>query len=251
MDPDYKMNAKKFGTAACTALLKTILLAFNLIFFAIGLAFLVIGIYGYKVFSDFFQFAPSSHIYIPLICIGITMMGIGLLSLWCTPKGVSWLLYLYGAIIFVLFVAIFSISVLFMVKRDAFETTLKTSIDNSIKNYPKEKESIDLLQSTIKCCGLENYADWFTTTWANKKNSVPDSCCKVQNKLECNHENLGKNLTDIYQQGCYSKVYNTIEENYGFIGGIGFASSLIIFGGSLLSCALASNIKKNKYEEME
>ena len=82
------------------------------------MAFFVIGIYGIKMFKDFFTFAPGNIIYLPFICIGIFMMLVGMLSLWCTPKGVSWLLYLYGIIVFILFVAILALSAAFMVKRD-------------------------------------------------------------------------------------------------------------------------------------
>lgn len=145
------MDKKNFATVACTALLKTLLLAFNLIFFAIGLAFFIIGIYGFKVFSHFFSFAPGTSIYVPIICIGLFMMITGILSLWCTPKGVSWLLYIYGVVIFVLFLAIFSTSIVFMVRRDAFENTVKAGIENSVKSYQvKNKDtSIDVLQSTV------------------------------------------------------------------------------------------------------
>ena len=82
------------------------------------MAFFVIGIYGIKMFKDFFTFAPGNIIYMPFIGIGIFMMLVGMLSLWCTPKGVSWLLYSYGVIVFILFVAILGLSALFMVKRD-------------------------------------------------------------------------------------------------------------------------------------
>ena len=41
-----------------------------------------------KAFKDFFSFAPSQAIYVPIICIGIFMTIVGVLSLWCTPKGI-------------------------------------------------------------------------------------------------------------------------------------------------------------------
>jgi hypothetical protein len=68
----------------------------------------------------------------------------------------------------------------------------------------------------------------------------------------CVHENLNiLNITDIWQIGCYEKVHSAIETKYALIGGIGFACSLFIFLGSLLSCCLARNIRKNRYEPME
>lgn len=77
----------------------------------------MIGIYGLQVFKDFFQFTTGSHLYIPILVVGIVMTVVGVLSLWFTPKGLSWMLYIYGIIVFVLFVVIFSMSILFMAKR--------------------------------------------------------------------------------------------------------------------------------------
>lgn len=243
------MDAKSFGTMAWTAFLKTLLLVFNLVFFTIGLAFFIIGIYGIKVFKDFFSFAHGNTIYIPFISIGLFMMVVGILSLWCTPKGISWLLYLYGVIVFLLFVSILAISVLFVVKRDAIETPLKSAITNAMEIYPEKAESIDLLQSTIKCCGSENYTDWFLTKWANNRKSVPISCCKNQTSCE-NLDISQSNPVDIYQQGCFRKFFDSIENNYALISGVGFASAIIILGGSIISCALASNLNKNRYEQV-
>jgi len=230
-----------------------LLLAFNLVFLVIGFAFLAIGIYGLQVFKSFLTFAPSNYIYIPTICIGAFLVLVGALSLWCTPKGVTWLLYLYGLIVFVLFVALVGVSTLFMVKRDAFEHTLKLSIENSIKFYPENAQAVDLMQSTIKCCGSDNYTDWFKTTWANEERRVPKSCCNdLSNLSKCKNENITMdNLSsDIYHQGCFRKLFTSIEDNYALIGGVGYATSVIVLTGSFLACLLAQNVRKNRYDQM-
>lgn len=245
------MNVKQFGTAAWTAILKTMLFIFNIVFFAIGVAFLTIGIYGMTVFKNFFSFAPSNYIYLPFICIGIFMILVGLLSLWCTPKGVTWLLSLYAVIIFSLFIVVLAVSAIFMVKRGALEDNLKTAIETGMANYPKEAPSIDLMQTHLECCGSHNYTDWFDSVWAGHQNNVPLSCCINQAPGQCVHEHLSDNLTSIYTKGCYQKVSTTIEENYIMIGVVGFVSSIIIFFGSVISCTLAQNLKRNRYETVE
>jgi len=102
------------------------------------------------------------------------------------------------------------------------------------------------MQQTIRCCGSQNYTDWFATTWGKENlRSVPISCCK--NQTECDQ----KSTTQIYTMGCYAKVYDAVENNYQLISGIGFASAIIIFGGSLISCSLARNLNKNRYEQVE
>ncbi|CAF0913266.1 unnamed protein product [Brachionus calyciflorus] len=245
------MEGKKFKTAACTAFLKTLMMMFNLVFFLIGFALLVAGFYGYKVFKQFFVFAPSTSIYFPIIFIGLFMMFVGAYAFWCTPKGTVWLLNVYSILIFVLFLSIFSISILFSVKHDSWKGTLKQGIDRSINNYQNDTRSIDFLQMSIKCCGSENYTDWFNTQWANQEKRVPKSCCIK--KQACVNEGLetSANATDIYQKGCYAKVESLINEKFIIIIAIGFISSFIVLGGSFLTCLLAQNLNKHRYEQME
>lgn len=245
------MDAKRFGTAACTALLKLLLMIFNVLFFCIGLVFLVVGIYGTRSFKEIFSFTQSSYIYVPIICIGLFMCIVGVLALWCTPKGVTWLLYLYSVVVFVLFLSVFTISILFVVKRDAFENTIHDGISNAMKNYPSVT-TIDLAQENLRCCGLNNYTDWFQSKWAAGSNNVPESCCLPNLPHICGHLNLTPlNSTDLFQDGCYKKMKAIIEDKYLIIAGIGFGASFVILLGSLLTCTLSHNLKKNRYEQVE
>jgi len=238
------------GSAVCTGMLKSILFLFNIVFFTLGFCLALIGIYGLKSFDSFFSMVSTSSVWTSLLIIGIFMVFVALLSFWCIPKGVTWLLNMYGLIVFLLFVCVLCSSSVFMIRRDALEDTIKNGVSSSMKSYPNGSESIDLMQSTIKCCGLVSYSDWFTTEWASRNQSVPLSCCI--NKLKCLHLNMNlNNITDIYQEGCYKKVQTVIEREYTLIGGIGFATSILIFSGSLVSFWLARNIKRNRYEEME
>ena len=108
--------------------------------------------------------------------------------------------------------------------------------------------------------------------WGKQLRRVPESCCKNPN---CTHTNLpDTNATTIYDEvfisytfflkkeynllslsnkkkGCSEKFINLIEKNYALIGGIGFASSVFILAGSLLSCGLASHIRRVRYELVE
>ncbi len=46
------------------------------------------------------------------------MIVVAVLSFWFIPKGVTWLLNLYGAIVFLLFICVVCASSAFMIKRD-------------------------------------------------------------------------------------------------------------------------------------
>jgi len=242
---------RRCGSTACIAMLKTVLFFFNVIFFALGACLFLIGIYGIKNLNSTFTFAPNNSIWLSLICIGVFMLFVAVFSFWFIPKGVTWLLNLYGAIVFILFICVVCASSAFIVKRDSLEETIKTEITNIVVNYPsKSAESLDLMQSNFHCCGSLSYTDWFKTSWSQNKDQVPISCCIK--KDVCVHQNLiANNATDIWQEGCYEKMRNTIDKEYTLIGGLGFGSSFIIFFGSVLSWWLASNIKSNKYEVMQ
>lgn len=243
------VKLSRCGSATCTAMLKTLLFFFNVIFFALGGCLVLIGIYGLKDLNMPLRFVSASSVWTVLLCIGMFMVLVAVLSFWCIPKGVSWLLKLYAVIVFMLFVAVVCASSVFIVKRDSLEESIQTGIADLLENYPTKSVSIDLMQSKIHCCGLENYTDWFRTPWANKVNNVPSSCCI--NMVSCVHMNLNPlNATDIWQEGCFSKVRSVIEDQYTFIGGIGFAGAFLIFFGSVLSWWLARNIKNNQYESM-
>lgn len=193
------MNSKRFKTVAFMAFLKTLMMVFNLFFFLIGFSLMIVGLYGLKVFQEFFSFAPSDMIYYPLISIGLFMMLIGALSFWCTPKGIVWLLKLYGVLIFVLFLSIFSISIFFTVKYNSVGTSFRSGFEKSMRNYENNSKAIDIIQIKFKCCGSNNFTDWFVTEWANDHESVPKSCCI--NKNQCINKNLNIfNATDIYEQ---------------------------------------------------
>ena len=91
----------------------------------LGVLLFTIGIYGLSVSNVLFiTFVSQKAIYLPILFIGLFMMFVGSLSLWCSPKGVTWLLYLYGVIIFVLFAAVFILSALLVVRHDAVSKTI-------------------------------------------------------------------------------------------------------------------------------
>lgn len=61
------------------------------------------------------------------------------------------MLYIYAAGIFVLFLAMFALSVFFMAKRDAFESTIKNGITISMNSYDGQSKDtpIDFLQEKV------------------------------------------------------------------------------------------------------
>lgn len=237
------------GSATCTALLKTMLFFFNILFFALGGSLVFIGAYGLKDFHSFFSVASSSTIWAIFLCTGLFIISVAIMSFWFIPKGVRWLLYSYGVFIFFLGFIVLGASSAFLIKRDMLEDTLQTGFARKMNNYPKDSEPIDYIQRQFSCCGVQNYTDWFSTEWANKQYNVPESCCMDRNN--CVYENLNlNNVTGIWKDGCFSNMKTLIENQYTFIGAIGLCAAVFIFFGSILSCWLATNLKRNRYESI-
>ena len=68
--------------------------------------------------------------------------------------------------------------------QDDVETIVSGKMKESMKNYNNSsaggvKETWDVLQKDVKCCGTMSYTDWATVDGFGQ-NSVPDSCCKVR-----------------------------------------------------------------------
>ncbi len=110
---------RRCGSAAWIAILKTVLFFFNIIFFALGVCLLLIGVYGFRNLNSAFTFAPDNSVWIAILCIGSFVLLVAVFSFWFIPKGVRWLLNLYGLTVFLLFICVVFASSAFMIKRQS------------------------------------------------------------------------------------------------------------------------------------
>lgn len=245
---------RRLQTVAAVTCMKTLLMVFNVIFWFTGIGILVAGIWM-KV--DLYKYMnlttnDTSAIAYVLIGTGAVIIVIGTLACCCTAKGVPALLHLYSAFLMVVFVVELSAGISGYAYRSKLGAGFQQGLNKSLIQYKSDqdiRQIVDRLQSTLKCCGKDNYKDWFSTPWANGTKSVPESCCKVSLDV-CKHRDMGLEPTDIYESGCYSTVVNFVDSNIGAIGGtaLGFAFFQLI--GVFLSCCLAKHINKAKYEQV-
>lgn len=244
---------RRLQTVAAVTCLKSLLMLFNFIFLLTGITILVLGVWMevelYKYVGMIVQY--SNTIAYVLITLGTCICITGLFSIWCTYKGVSGLLYLYATVLVVVFIVELSAGISAYAYRGQLKDQYKSGLNSSMEHYtdPDMKVTIDKLQSTILCCGNDGYKDWFQTPWANHTMSVPKSCCLHQDV--CKNFNLTANPTDIYTEGCYSKVVAKLEENIGSIAGAALGFAFLKMIGCLLAFCLAKNINKAKYEQVE
>lgn len=55
--------------------------------------------------------------------------------------------------------------------------SMRHSLEKGMHKYLIDdvwKSTIDKMQYQMKCCGIDNYKDWYTSSWLNKYNVNPD-----------------------------------------------------------------------------
>lgn len=97
----------------------------------------------------------------------------------------------------------------------------------------------DAMQTQLHCCGSHGYEDW-----AKLNTPVPRSCCRID--VDCDVQDE----IQIWRTGCYSIVVKFIDENMKVIAAAALGVAFFPVLGMVLSCCLARNINKAKYEQM-
>ncbi|PSN31396.1 Tetraspanin-7 [Blattella germanica] len=199
---------------------------------------MVVELYKYMELSTEFS-ATAPYV---LIGTGALIILVGSLACCCTVKGQPVLLYIYGAFLMVIFMLEVSAGISIYAYRGKLLEGYGKGLNQSLAVYSTDDEkrsAFDSMQSTLQCCGSQSYTDWLNT-----KTGIPQSCCKVIEHCE------PEDPSQIYEQGCYNKVVDFLNANIGLVGGSALGVAFLPLVGMLLSCCLAKNINKAKYEQM-
>ncbi|XP_028813428.1 tetraspanin-9-like [Denticeps clupeoides] len=100
----------------------------------------------------------------------------------------------------------------------------------------------NIIQAEWKCCGVSGYTDWYE---ALKEKMVPDRCCQ-EHYQEC-----GRNATNMFwNQGCYEKVEEWLDDNKNMLGMIGMVILVVQLLGMAFSMTLFHQIHRTgkKYD---
>lgn len=241
--------AGRFGSAlqssAAINFIKLILTIFNFIFLASGVAILGLGIWMHVELFRYIQLTTVYYESAPYVLIGIGsgIVIIASFGCMCTIKGHGRLLYLFSAILMMVFVVELATAIAAFAYRSTIEEGFSRGLSKAIEEYDtdsEKREAIDGIQKRLKCCGNDSYMDWL----GKEESKVPQSCCKVKNCDTANKE-------EIYAEGCYLKVSSFMRSNFTMIGSIAIGFAFLQLLGALLSCCLGKNINKAKYEQVD
>jgi len=235
----------------CETMLRYIIFLINFVFFLASVAVIAIGAYIQIQMKTYLEFIDNSYIgsAVVLIVLGAIIMVVAFFGCCgaCTEN--PCMMYTYGTLLALILIALIGVTVTIVVFKDDVETIVSDKMKESMKNYNNSsaggvKETWDVLQKDVKCCGTMSYTDWATVDGFGQ-NSVPDSCCKTETA------NCGKNvqqLDDIYQEGCFATFKANILDNSDMAIGCGVGIGILIFLGVLIGCCQARTMKeRNSY----
>jgi len=94
------------------------------------------------------------------------------------------------------------------------------------------RESFNLLQHSVKCCGVNAPADWGS--------NLPPSCCQG-NKNPCLYADR-----ELYDIGCSRKVYYTFKDNMETVGYIALGLCVTELIAAIFALCLTGSIRNER-----
>lgn len=239
----------------CAAkIVKYLFIAFNLIFWILGIVVFAIGIYSrvendsWKSLLDTDTLFAAANL---LIAAGVIVAIIGFFGCCGAYKQSQWMLGVYCALVILIFILEIAAGAYAYTNKEKVEKELTDKIKETVKtNYGGAgntgdafTKAIDWFQQNVECCGVKSSSDWATSKWRTDQNNstvakVPDSCCATQT-AGCGAAIASYNDTAIYTMGCVDKGKDFAKKNLYLVGGVGVGIAVvellaIVFGVCLI-----------------
>lgn len=221
----------------CTA--KTMMGLLGLSFFlagftCIGIGSLVIHRY-YTQLSSFENFSLLQVPAIMLIFVGIIFFIAGCsgcCNLFKESKGCLGSFFTFLFVVVALMIVAASLGVVY---RNEINEQLDETLNRTLHEYNQTesmRKAIDDLQQRMECCGINGSEDWL-----HIHEKVPDSCFAHPRKPE----------DKPYQEGCYNKLRDFLNKNFGWIITGTVILLIILIIGMIAACGLMCYKKNDNY----
>jgi len=231
---------------------KFLFFGFNVIFWLLGCAILGIGIWLHISKGNYASVAPSfNFLSATALCIaaGGIVLVVGFFGCCGAIMENPCMLLTYFLLVVIIFVMEIVAGILAFVFRNEVETVLKRELSIGIQqkyNTTSEqglKDAWDSVQRNMKCCGVDNYSDWYGITSWKDHNYVPDSCCLIETAL-CGRMQDPKLW---HQKGCYEELKYWLKANLYIVGVAGITLGVIQVLGMVAAMALFCCLRSEKY----
>ncbi|KAM9751339.1 CD63 antigen [Menidia menidia] len=230
---------------------KFLLFFFNFIFWLCGLALIIIGIMVQMSLHSTFMIRDASASGAPILLIGVGVVIFFIAFFGCCGawKENYCMITTFAVLLSLVIIAEIAAAIAGYVFRNKLSTIVQDSLTdtiNSYKNGTKEfKASVDKMQESWKCCGVNSSTDW--KFFSTEGNTVPDSCCLNVTT------NCGKGaMTDgskVYQKGCHDAMVAYLKENIQWVIVAALVIAFLQIMGIVFACLLMRGIRSG-YEVM-
>ncbi|CAK9824393.1 CD9 antigen [Anthophora retusa] len=251
----------------CYGCVKYALVCVNFIFWALGLAAVVLAVWLLTDQTFIMSVAQEQHnfnagLYI-LFAAGSLILIVAFLGCCGAFRSSQRMLVAFFSCLLVVIVAQIAAGAWLYTNSDRLEELVKSSVINTVKNKYGEDvaytEAVDAFQTDLGCCGATGPSDWIGSKYATRDPSipvgltvsgdannvykVPESCCKDKDSTACKAARNIKVASivspAIYSEGCIHKLMDTLNNQknivIGVVAGIGIVELLgLIF--SLVLC---------------
>ncbi|XP_015274027.1 PREDICTED: tetraspanin-4-like [Gekko japonicus] len=210
----------------CLLCVKVKMFVFNLIFWLGGCGVLGVGVWLAVTQGRFatlsFSF-PSLSAAGLFMATGAIIMVVGFLGCLGAVTEHRCLLLTFFLVLSTLFLLELVGLLVFVTCRDKFDGYAQANLKEGLKLYKTDDNlglthAWDLVQTEFRCCGVQNYTDWFV----HNRTQVPESCCMLPSS--CQVESAQPPY--LWSEPCYGKVKNWLGQNISAMGI--FAACIIV-----------------------
>ncbi|XP_033220282.1 CD9 antigen-like [Belonocnema kinseyi] len=258
----------------CYGMIKYLLVFVNLIFWAVGLAAVVLA--GWMLTDRTFLVSLSEEehhfnigLYI-LLGAGILMLVVAFMGCCGAFKESQCMLVTFFSLLLVVIVAQIAAGAWLYTNRERLDDLVRKSFAETVKEeygkleFEDRTAIVDTVQHGFSCCGASGPSDWaasrysrdhpnehmsFSVSADSKTYKIPESCCKSKGSSGCRSgilTSLGAQISpEVFQDGCMDKLVEALKSQGIIILGVAIGVGVLEFLGLIFSlilcCAIGSS----------
>jgi len=240
------------GTMKCV---KYLLFVSNLLFVVAGIVLISLGVITNHTFAQFGTIVKTTNLTLPstlFIVAGAIVFVIAFLGCCGAVKENHCMMMTYSVLIGLLLVVQLVAAVTAYYREDDVKGVFTQGMNEALKKYGEDnaegeeiRKTWDFIQKDFKCCGSNNYTDWFGVTPFNASMPIiPESCCQEETAgctADITEAGPKPRPGVLWEKGCADKAVDAI--NIGKIGSAGIGLAVIEVLAVVLACFMARSIR--------